>query len=166
MAKDKIAYERLRDLVDYNPETGEFTKRPTRIGWTCGKRNGYRYRVVAVEGKNYLENILAWFFMTGQWPPVGLIVDHKNGDATDNKWGNLRLATPSGNQQNRARINKNNTSGLTGAYKKRKGDTHWFSVRGKRYLGKFATKEEAHEAYRKAVLEEFGDFAPERLKKR
>jgi hypothetical protein len=163
MAKQRILTAALlREIVNYNPQTGEFTKQPIKIGWTCGKAR-WRYRVVAVEGKNHLEHRLAWFWMTGQWPPIGSVVDHINGDATDNRWSNLRLATPSQNQQNRARVNKNNSSGLTGAYKKRKGDSRWFSMLGKRHLGTFATKNAAHDAYRRAALAEYGDFAPRRL---
>jgi hypothetical protein len=166
MAKQTIlTAARLREIVNYNPETGEFTSQPTRIGWECGKaqRRNYRYRVVRVEGKNHLEHRLVWFWVTGQWPPISSVVDHINGDATDNRWVNLRLASPSQNQRNRTRINKNNSSGLTGVYKKRKGDKRWFSMLGKQHLGTFATKDEAHEAYRRAALAAYGDFAPDRL---
>lgn len=61
MAKSTIlTIERLREIADYNPETGEFTRRPTKLGWTCGKPR-WRYRVVTLEGKNHLEHRLAWF---------------------------------------------------------------------------------------------------------
>lgn len=177
MAKRTIlTFDHLRDIVDYNPTTGEFTTRPRKIGWTCNRKGNARtrlsYRVVALEGKNHLEHRLAWFWMTGQWPPADAVVDHINGDATDNRWSNLRLSTHSQNMQNRTRMNKNNSSGLTGAYRIQskgltgsKGGKQWFSLIGTRHLGSFSTKEEAHEAYKKAALELYGEFAPDRLKR-
>ena len=45
--------------------------------------------------------------MTGEEPPEQ--IDHKSGDATDNRWDNLRDGTEI-NHYNR-RINSNNTSG-------------------------------------------------------
>jgi hypothetical protein len=166
MAKHSLLTSaRLREIASYNPKTGEFMSQPIRIGWNCGGKQRrpypYIYRIVAIDGKNYLEHRLAWFWMTGEWPPSDAVIDHINGDSTDNRWENLRLATLSQNQRNRTRMNKNNPNGLTGAY--RRSDKRWVSWLGKRYLGTFATKEEAHEAYRKAALEKYGEFAPKRL---
>lgn len=165
MAKRSIVtIDRLRHLIDYNPETGEFTKRPKKIGSIVGKAR-HKFWMLYIEGVQYSAHRVAWFWMTGQWPPNSVVVDHINGDATDNRWANLRLASPSENQRNRTKVNNNNSSGLTGVYKKKKDDKYWFSSLGNKYLGRFSTKEEAHEAYRKAALEKFGEFAPDRLKK-
>jgi hypothetical protein len=156
--------EQLLNLVSYDPETGYILTKPQRIGATAIQRR-WPYRVVHIGGKQYLEHRLAWFLMTGKFPPSNMAVDHINGDSTDNRWSNLRLATPSQNQRNRTRINKNNGAGLSGAYQNRKEySKRWFSRLGDKHLGSFATKEEAHEAYRKAVIEKYGSFAPDRLK--
>jgi hypothetical protein len=160
--------EQLRDLVTYDPETGHILTRPQRIGATVwmSSRKDWRTRIVHIGGRHYLEHRLAWFLMTGEYPPNDMVVDHINGDSTDNRWCNLRLATSSENQRNRTRINKNNGAGLTGAYQNRKEySKRWFSSIGGKHLGSFSTKEEAHEAYRKAAIEKYGSFAPDRLKR-
>ena len=150
--------------IDYDPKTGQFTTKPRKIGSIVGKDRCKFVRVYA-GGKNHSAHRLAWFLMTGKWPPNDMVVDHINGDATDNRWLNLRLATPSQNQRNRTKPNKNKGDGLTGAYRDvRNGRRRWFSRIGDKHLGCFATKEEAHEAYRKAAIELYGEYAPGRLK--
>jgi AP2 domain/HNH endonuclease len=95
-------------------------------------------------------------------PPDGFQVDHKDGDGLNNQRNtNLRLATPTQNQANRGR-QKRNKSGVKGV--------SWIKARGKwgaficinykrSNLGSFKTKEEAAEAYRKAAVELYGEFA-------
>jgi hypothetical protein len=93
-------------------------------------------------------------FVTGRVPPLHL--DHKNRDKTDNSWDNLREATPSQNQGNRARIR---LSGLKGALFRRNKFEAAITVGGKkRYLGTFVTAEEAHAAYCAAARTLFGEF--------
>ena len=107
---------------------------------------------------------------------LDLQVDHINGDKTDNRRSNLRVAT---NGQNRAnsKLNDNNKSGLKGVHlkkrpasknreRKQRSDTmgdRWvaqINVNGKKYhLGNFDTKEEAHEVYSEAARKHFGEFA-------
>lgn len=162
MAKRTVlTFARLRDILDYNPETGKFTKRPKEVG-IHHARGGCR---LWVGNEQHLAHRVAWFWMTGQWPPVEFVIDHINGDSTDNRWSNLRLATPSQNQRNRTKPSKNAPHGLSGAYKYHRNG-RWFSKLGKKHLGYFDTKEEAHKAYCEAVVSEFGDFAPDRLKRR
>jgi len=55
----------------------------------------------------------------------GVTIDHINGDSTDNRIINLRSVTASENQRNQ-KINKRNTTGITGVYKNINGS---YSVR-------------------------------------
>jgi type V secretory pathway adhesin AidA len=89
------------------------------------------------------------------------LVDHKNRNGLDNRKENLRLCT--------ATQNKYNQRAYTGSISEYKGVTFdketikWrarISVENKRlHLGRFSSEKEAAEAYNKAAVEYFGEFA-------
>ena len=83
--------------------------------------------------------------------PPGLVVDHINGNTSDNRKSNLRLATVSQNMQNRQGPGRNSPSGYRGVVRSRDSKINPWAVTatldGKKYnLGRFPTKEEAHVA--------------------
>jgi len=94
-------------------------------------------------------------------PPVGVSIDHINGNKLDNRKSNLRLCTVAQNNFGRG-IKKDNTSGCKGVHFN-KPTGKWMariSANGKRkYLGLFETKELAYSSYKKASKELHGDFA-------
>ena len=88
-------------------------------------------------------------------------VDHINGDSLDNRKSNLRAATLSQNQGNR-RLNDNSTSGYKGVnwHKASRKYRARITINGKeKYLGIYATAQQAALAYNKAALAAFGSFA-------
>lgn len=86
--------------------------------------------------------------------------DHINRVKSDNRRSNLRPATISQNQQNRA-APINNTSGVKGVYWNKK-DKKWMAriqIKGEeKYLGNYSTLQEAHIAYIEAAKQYFGEF--------
>lgn len=93
--------------------------------------------------------------------PAGAEIDHVNGDGTDNRRQNLRVATHRQNMQNTS-LRSDNTSGLKGAFWD-KSTNRWMAAIGHdgRFinLGRYNTAEEAHEAYAAAARRLFGEFA-------
>jgi hypothetical protein len=91
----------------------------------------------------------------------GTEIDHKNGDGLDNRRANLRRATRTQNNGN-SRLRLNSKSKLKGVhfYKARHKWCARIQVNGcGKYLGEFATREEAATAYDRAARELFGEFA-------
>lgn len=119
-----MTIKNLRELLTYDPVSGEFfwkvprSNRPkgSRAGTTLKirKPSGIKpYRSIRVNRKHYFEHRLAWEFENGQIPP-GMQIDHINGVTDDNRIANLRLATQSQNNHNRPSRSK---SGHRGVYK-------------------------------------------------
>lgn len=134
MAKEKLSIEFIRECLEYDNLTGEFTwkERPrshfkadwshrnwnlrwsgTVAGWKdkCTWDKTQYYCKVSVNGENYKAHRLAWLFITGDWPEGP--IDHINGDTMNNKEINLREATNWDNATNQKR-RKDNKSGVTG----------------------------------------------------
>jgi hypothetical protein len=163
---DDLSLARLREVLDYDPETGALTWRfrlspNSKLGEPAGQIGAHGYRKIRLDGKYYPASHLAWFHYYGE-PPAKLI-DHKDRDKGNDRIENLRLATHSENARNRKGTSLS-TTGLKGAArfnspKNAKKFRSTITIDGKRiHLGQFATAEEAHEAYSKKVAELHGEF--------
>ena len=146
-----LTQTRLKEVLDYNPETGIFTRRLKQSGVSQGKASGSLtsegYMVTSIDTKLYKCHRLVWLYMTGSWP-IGQI-DHKNGNRSDNRFENLRDVAKQQNTENQRKAQRRNKStGVLGTWKNGNG----FAARishghTKIHLGTFATLEEASAAY-------------------
>ena len=93
--------------------------------------------------------------------PLEKLVDHIDGDKSNNKINNLRLASKSENGRNRVNLPSNNTSGVIGVCwdKKAKKWKAFIMINGKqKHLGYFINIEDAIKARKEAEIKYFGDF--------
>lgn len=158
-----LTFDRLNELLRYDPAIGVFTWRQKpghriMIGSVAGTVTAKGYVRITIGRRKYRAHRLAWLYMTGAWPEHE--VDHENGERADNRWENLRKATCGENSRNRKRP-CTNTSGFKGVRCVPNG--HWMAqieINGKRiYLGTFTEAKDAHAAYALAAREHHGEFA-------
>lgn len=162
--KTDITVETVRELLQYDPLTGEMTWRISKAsfikpGAIAGTSTKKGYRTITINYRIYGVHRLAWLMMTGSWPEHE--IDHINGDPGDNRWINLRHATRSQNGMN-TRCHIDNACGLKGV-NWHKSNRRWraaIKIDGRiKHLGLFDDKEAAHAAYQKAAEHAFGSFA-------
>lgn len=155
-----VTQSRLKQLSSYDPETGVFVwtlaRRGVRVGQECGrisKTSGYRD--IGVDGGLHKASRLAFVYMTGAYPRG--VVDHINGNRSDDRWANLRDVSHSENCANVA-LRSDNTSGAHGVVWDA-ARSKWraqIRVDGKKVnLGRFADKSEAIKAHKAASNEQW-----------
>lgn len=165
-----LTVDDVRRFLHYDPKTGRlwwklrsydtfYGDRSVQIGrgkvWNqrfAGKRaftaQSLGYFVGSVTGCKVYAHRVAWIHYYGELPSEGLLIDHINGDKTDNRISNLRLVTRQQNIYNKpARGGASQHKGVQ--WLKRSGK--WQAVmrfEGKtRHLGLFDSEEEAAARY-------------------
>lgn len=163
MAKPIPSLERLREVLSYNSETGEF-RWLIRCGrQAAGKQAGCLcrdgYVRLSVDGTLMNAQRIAWVMHHGIWPAGD--IDHADMNRADNRISNLRLASRSENMANsfKRSTNKSGHKGVS-----------WCSFTGKwvaqitldgrnRKIGRFSDKEMAAQAYARVAAETWGQFS-------
>lgn len=149
--KQQITLERLRQLLNYDPETGDLTWLVTKSnrapkGSPAGSKDKHGYLQVGIDGRDYKVHRVAWALMTGEWPNGS--VDHINGTQGDNRWVNLRTVSHQTNAENARAARSINKTGMLGVSPSGKRFKAQIQAHGKQYnLGRYMTPEEAHEVY-------------------
>ena len=124
--------KRLKELLDYDPDTGIFTwkkrsiddfshcKVPIRARNSWNSKNANivtnnmragGYIGISINKNPYLAHRLAFLFMVGYLPECD--IDHINRIRDDNRWDNLREVSKQCNARN-CGVRVTNTSGVTG----------------------------------------------------
>jgi len=171
--------ELVKELLDYERETGEFTWRKRGRKWFdsdrkwmawnqryAGKKaggkwrakDGYVYWLITLTGQRCLAHRLAWAWVTGEDPPGQ--IDHMDWNTLNNRFENLADGSSGKNEKNQC-LPSNNTSGAVGVVwdKQREKWKAQIKSGGKvRTIGRFALFHEACEASRNARIE--SGFSP------
>lgn len=157
-----LTAERLREVIIYDPGTGEFRWRISRPGCVAGRVAGTikpeGYQQIEVDGRLYRGARLAVLYMTGAWPPPGKLVDHRDGVRDNDRWKNLRVVTYSQNARNRRATT---ASGRVGVYAVKNGRwtaTIWLDGRN-RNLGTHESLKAAAAVREAAERMHFGEFS-------
>ena len=143
----------------YNPNTGwlhwiDSPCNPIPAGSRAGSLSEEGYIRVTYQRHRYMAHWIIWALLKGEWP-IGLI-DHRDNNGANNRAENLRLASVERNMANRRR--GPGVTNLRGAqYRSRDGT--WVAICGRKYVGTFATEQAAHEAWKKAAVKRYGEFA-------
>lgn len=142
----------LRQLVEYDPLTGIFHWRVSpakqiKAGYQAGYLNSNGYITIRLIGKTHKAHRLAWLYIYGVWPNI---IDHINGEKSDNRLSNLRDGSQQENCQNERQARSTNRIGLLGVSLHKKTGKFKAQIAAlgvNHYLGLFLTPQEAHEAY-------------------
>jgi hypothetical protein len=185
-AQKGVTPEVLKDLLDYNPETGELWWKPRPVKYfedrggrytaerskrifdtsfagtialNCPNLSGYSRGNIF--GRLMLAHRAAYMIMTGQPLTRMHQIDHINGVRSDNRWANLRLATNTQNQHNSGSA-KGSSSKFVGVSWDRfanKWCAYICPENRKVHLGYFESETAAASARDKAAAKMFGEYA-------
>ena len=143
----------VRDLLSYDPATGEFRWRVApggrgAQGSIAGTVDALGYVVIRHRGKGYKAHRLAWLHHYGEWPATSL--DHINRQKGDNRIANLRECDATLNATNVVAPLPRSISGRRGVswfaqYQKWKATIQYHGR--KIFLGHFDDPAEAEEVY-------------------
>jgi hypothetical protein len=163
-SKIEISQVQLREVLDYNPDTGIFrwkikSSKSLSIGETAGCTRADGYVTIQYNAIPYLAHRLAWVYTHGELPSTS-IIDHVDGNPSNNKLNNIRVCAPTQNQQNR-RVNSNSISGFKGVSwveERQKWKARTWLKRKYYFLGYFDTKEDAIKAHQSFCITYHGEF--------
>ena len=136
-APDPITQGYLKLQLNYNPETGIFTRKISKsgkhgkAGEVAGTKVPKGYIEISLGKRSYGAHQLAVLYMEGFLPE--LHVDHRNRVRDDNKWSNLRFDVGHTCQARNRGVRSDNSSGVVGVHSRsdRPGYTAKICVNGK-----------------------------------
>lgn len=129
-----------------------------KVGDEAGYIDAKKYKVIIINCQHLRAHKIIWLMHYGDWPNV---IDHIDGNPSNNDIKNLRKITQAQNSMNR-KVSKNNKSGVSGVYfcntwKKWKAQITFYKT--KINLGVFQNYEDAVNARLNAEKKHFGEFS-------
>lgn len=160
----QITREKAREWFIYDIHTGQiYWKKNIGKKIKAGSKAGYvgktGYQFIAIDGKRYSAHRIAWTHVMGDLEKD--VVDHINGDRTDNRFINLRPASVCENSRNWHSSSRKQSSKHRGVYYAKR-DKRWtarIQCNGyRKFIGSYRTEREAACAYAREAVELFGGY--------
>lgn len=160
LSEGPLTVQDIKEALSYTPETGELiwinTLGRSRVaeGEVAGSANEARNgrMTLGIKGRRIPRTVAIWVLQTGAFPPAGMLIDHKDRDPSNERWSNLRLATPQQNAGNR-NDKPPQKHGLPRGVYKITSENYGYRImfEGKRNgQSGYGSPEAAHEAYQQA----------------
>lgn len=162
-----ISREWLASNLRYDEISGLFTwilpGKKRVVGGVAGTINSHGYRQYKLDHVLYKGANLAWLYMTGSFPPSGYVVDHIDGNRSNDSWHNLRLASTHQNAQNSSRPpSKSGSRGVSWSRSNKKWQAQIKAGGVHHHLGYYDTVEEARAVYDSYQSKLHGEFSCQR----
>ncbi|KVZ27001.1 hypothetical protein WL14_00725 [Burkholderia cepacia] len=123
-----ITRERVAERLTYDAATGQLIWKTAAknkahvIGKPAGRVEANGYWHVKIDNVLYASHRLIWLLAHGEWPKG--MIDHIDGDRTNNRLSNLRDVDAKGNGANRNKVRKDCRSGEFGVFEQR---SRWYA---------------------------------------
>jgi hypothetical protein len=151
------------DLFEYIDGDLYWIVKPCRnmpIGMKAGTLRKDGYIGIYVDKKYIFAHRAIWEMRNGAIP-AGLVIDHIDGNRSNNRIDNLRVCTFQQNHFNRKPRpdNKSGFRGVSWHKQKQKWVAQITIDKKSKFLGFFTNPEEAYAAYCEMAIEHFGEYA-------
>jgi hypothetical protein len=162
-----LTIERLREVLDYNSDTGEFRWKPRPgkaqfnsrfAGKVAGCPDVHGYIQIMVDRRNYKAHRLAWLSVHGTLPD-DKEVDHRDRNRANNAISNLRLATSQQQMANSGPRKAGHPKGCYWSPRDKKWSTCIYIDGRKVSLGAFKRLEDARAVRFQAEAKYHGEWA-------
>lgn len=158
-----ITQERIKQVCDYEPRTGELVWKEPGKKRIVGKRVGSTtlggYLETCIDRKRYLVHRLVWLWHHGCLPPEH--TDHINHNRSDNRIENLRAATNRENNFNQSKRRGSTTSlwrGVDWCIRRGRWRARLHAYGSSHHIGYFDCEEDAAMAWNAEALSSYGRF--------
>lgn len=166
-AKPMPPLELLQEYLELDHETGRLfwiksknSKHPVGKEAAVSTNGKKGYLMLGWEGSKYLKHRIVYFMATGVDPGAS-VVDHINGDKSDNRPANLRVATLKQNSQNIHGPMRNNKTGVLGVHWSNQNKS-WcakLTINGKQRCRFFKNFDDAVAEIQRLREEHYGEYS-------
>jgi HNH endonuclease len=161
-------YEQVAAAFLYLPDTGQLFRREANGGLrplrlVKEKKAGDEVAAASFRGNAITVTHIAFMLIRRRWPLAGMVINHRDGKISNNRWQNLREGPQRHNAMNvqePGRPGQDDSEGLArGVYRNHNRYKVGLSIKGRMvHFGNFATAAEANAVARAKRTELHGEW--------